>query len=33
VAIDGERASPLLVRRNDRLPLGGVVYRVAKVLP
>ena len=33
VAIEGKRAAPMLVRRGDRLPIGGVVYRVAKVLP
>jgi hypothetical protein len=33
LSIEGKRAAPMLVRRGDRLPLGGVVYRVAKVLP
>lgn len=33
VAIEGKRASPLLVRSGQMLTLGGVVYRIAKVLP
>jgi len=33
LAIEGKRAAPMLVRKGDRLPLGGVVYRVAKVMP
>jgi hypothetical protein len=33
VAVEGKRAAPMLVHLNNRLPIGGVVYRVAKVLP
>lgn len=33
VAIEGPRASPLLIRRGQELTLGGVVYRIAKVWP
>lgn len=29
--VDGDRAAPLLVRVGDRLPLGGVVFRVSEV--
>ncbi|BEP44054.1 hypothetical protein [Variovorax sp. V15] len=30
--VTGDRASPLLVRIGDRIPLGGVLFRVSKVL-
>lgn len=33
LAIEGDRASPLLVRVGHEFTLGGVVWRVAKVLP
>lgn len=33
VVVQGERAAPMLVRKHDRIPLGGVVYRVAEVRP
>lgn len=33
VAIEGKRASPLLVRAGQLLTLGGVVFRICKVLP
>lgn len=33
VAIEGKRAAPMLVRRGQMVPLGGVVYRISKVLP
>lgn len=33
VAIEGERASPLLVKVGQLLTLGGIVYRIAKVFP
>jgi hypothetical protein len=33
LAIESERVLPLLVRVGDRLPLGGVTYRISKVLP
>lgn len=29
--VSGDRASPLLVRIGDRIPLGGVLFRVSKV--
>ena len=31
--IEGDRAAPLLIKVGDTLPLGGVVWRVAQVLP
>lgn len=30
--VQGQRAAPLLVRVGDRLPIGGQVYRVSKVM-
>lgn len=30
--LDGPRAAPLLVKRGDLIPIGGVVYRVVRVL-
>lgn len=33
VAIEGKRASPLLVRKGQTLQLGGVTYRISKVFP
>ena len=33
LAVEGKRAAPLLIRKGQRLPLGGVIYRIAKVLP
>lgn len=33
VAIEGPRASPLLIRVGQLLPLGGVVWRICRVLP
>lgn len=32
ITTDGDRALPLLVRVGDRIPLGGFVFRVSKVL-
>ena len=31
VEVAGTRATPLLVRKNDRLTLGGIIYRVVSV--
>jgi hypothetical protein len=33
VAIEGQRASPLLIRKGQTLVLGGVTYRISKVMP
>jgi hypothetical protein len=33
VAIEGERASPLLVRVGELLTIAGVVFRICKVMP
>nr|WP_214692502.1 hypothetical protein [Variovorax paradoxus] len=33
VAIEGQRAAPLLVRVGQVVPLGGVNFRISKVLP
>lgn len=33
VAVEGERASPLLVRAGQLFTLGGVIFRICKVLP
>lgn len=33
ISVEGSRATPLLVRINDRIPLGGITYRVVAVLP
>lgn len=29
--IDGARAAPLLVRVGDKVPVGGIVFRVVRV--
>lgn len=31
--IDGDRASPLLIRAGQALTLGGVVWRICRVQP
>jgi hypothetical protein len=31
IRIEGTRALPLLVSVNDRIPLGGITYRIVKV--
>lgn len=31
--IKGDRAAPLLVKPGDRIPVGGLILRVVKVLP
>lgn len=31
IAITGQRAAPLLVRRGHRFELGGIVFRVVEV--
>ena len=33
INVEGTRATPLLVRQNDRLYLGGIIYRVVSVHP
>jgi len=33
ISVEGTRATPLLVRQNDRLHLGGITYRVVSVRP
>ena len=33
LAIEGPRASPLLIRAGQLLTLGGVVFRICRVLP
>lgn len=33
MAIDGSRATPLLVRAGQKITLGDVVFRIVKVLP
>jgi len=32
MAIEGSRVSPLLIRRGQLVPLGGVVFKVSRVL-
>jgi hypothetical protein len=32
VTIEGRRLAPLLVRVGQQLPIGGQIYRIAKVL-
>ncbi len=32
VSVEGKRAAPLLVRKGQTLALGGVVFRIARVL-
>lgn len=31
--IRGKRASPLLIRKGDLITLGGVTFRISKVIP
>lgn len=31
--VEGDRASPLLIRRGQLLPLGGVTFRICEVRP
>lgn len=31
--IEGHRATPILVAKNDRLQLGGITFRVVEVRP
>lgn len=33
VEIQGKRATPLLINKGQTLQLGGVTYRISKVLP
>lgn len=33
LTIEGKRATPLLIRRGHEIVIGGVTYRVSKVLP
>lgn len=33
MAIEGPRASPLLIRAGQLITLGGVVWRICRVLP
>lgn len=33
LAIEGQRASPLLIRAGQLLTLGGVIFRICKVMP
>lgn len=33
MAIEGQRAAPLLVKVGDQVTLGGIVFKVSKVLP
>ncbi len=33
VSIKGDRASPLLIRRGQEITLGGVTFRISKVIP
>jgi hypothetical protein len=33
MSVRGERAAPLLVRVGERVTLGGLVFRISKVLP
>jgi len=33
IEIKGDRAAPLLVKLGDRIPVGGLVLRVVRVLP
>lgn len=33
VAIEGERVGALTVRVGQTIPIGGIVFRIAKVLP
>lgn len=31
ITVEGRRASPILVSKNDRLQLGGITFRVVEV--
>lgn len=31
--VEGDRAAPILVRRGQLIPLGGVTYRIVEVKP
>ena len=31
ISVEGSRATPMLVRRNDRLTIGGITFRVVSV--
>lgn len=33
IRVEGTRASPILVAKNDRIPIGGITYRVVSVHP
>lgn len=33
LAVEGKRLSPLLIRVGQLIPLGGVTWRICKVLP
>ena len=33
VAVEGLRAAPLLIKVGQLVPLGGIVWRISKVLP
>lgn len=33
IEIKGDRAAPMLVKVGDKIPVGGLVLRVVKVLP
>jgi len=33
IRVEGSRATPLLVQPNDRIPIGGITYRVVSVTP
>lgn len=33
LAVEGKRATPLLIRRGQELVLGGITYRISKVYP
>lgn len=33
MTLDGARAAPLLFRVGQLMPLGGVLFRISKVLP
>lgn len=32
VTVDGKRATPLLIRRGQELTLGGITFRISKVI-
>jgi hypothetical protein len=33
ITVNGKRAAPMLIRAGQRMMLGGMVFRIAKVLP